>query len=125
MGSHPANLAVRFLLEIAALVSTGIWGWNLTEDWLRFFLAIGIPVVLAAIWGTFAVPDDPSRSGKAPIKTPGIIRLILEIAIFILAVWSLYDLGFARCSLAMGLATFLHYSLSYDRIIWLISSKKN
>jgi len=92
MGSHPINLLVRFLLEIAALLSVGTWGWKQNDNWLRFALAIGLPIILAIIWGTFSVPNDPSRSGSAPIVTPGIIRLIIELGVFALATWSLYDM---------------------------------
>jgi hypothetical protein len=121
MGAHPINLAVRFLLEISGLVSLGIWGWKQSDGWLRFVLAIGIPIIFAAIWGTFAVPDDPSRSGKAPIATPGIIRLVIELGFFSCAIWSLYDVGFKKVSLAFGIMVVLHYLISYDRIKWLIS----
>ena len=44
MGSHPINLAVRFLLEVAVLLSMGTWGWRHGEGWLRFVLAALIPV---------------------------------------------------------------------------------
>jgi hypothetical protein len=33
MGSHPINLAIRFLLEVAALTSTGMWGWRVSDAW--------------------------------------------------------------------------------------------
>ncbi len=122
MGSHPINLAIRFILELAALLATGMWGWKRYGDgWLRFILAFGIPIVLAVIWGTFAVPDDPSRSGQAPVVTPGIIRLIIELAFFGFAGWALYDVGYIKTSLAMGIIVILHYIVSYDRIIWLLS----
>lgn len=121
MGSHTINLIIRFLLEIAALVSVGIWGWRQTDGWLRFFLAIGIPILLAVIWGVFAVPDDPSRSGSAPIVTPGIIRLVIELGIFAFAMWSLYDIGLTKFSWTFGIIVILHYVISYDRFIWLIS----
>lgn len=121
MGSHPINLAVRFLLELAALVSVGIWGWNRSEGWLRFVLAIGIPIILAAIWGTFAVPDDPSRSGAAPVVTPGFVRLVIELGIFAFAAYSLYDMGHIKLCIALSSIVLIHYILSYDRILWLIS----
>ncbi len=121
MGSHPINLAIRLILELSALVSSGIWGWRQGEGWLRFVFAIGIPIILAAIWGTFAVPNDPSRSGTAPIVTSGIIRLLLELGIFAFATLSLHNMGFIKLSLALGIATVLHYIMSYDRILWLIS----
>ncbi len=121
MGSHPINLAIRFILELSALVSVGVWGWRQNDGWLRFVLAIGIPVILAAIWGTFAVPEDPSRSGGAPIVTSGVLRLIIELAFFGIAVWALYDIGFIKISIALGIIVILHYIFSYDRIIWLLS----
>jgi len=120
MGSHPINLIIRFLLEIIALFSVGLWGWKQSDGWLRFVLAIGIPIILAAIWGTFAVPNDPSRSGSAPIVTPWIIRLLIELGFFAFATWSVYDMGFSKISLALCITVVLHYILSYDRIMWLI-----
>lgn len=117
MGSHPINLAVRFLFELAALLTVGVWGWR---QGVRFALTFGIPIILAAIWGTFAVPDDPSRSGSAPIAIPGIIRLAIELSIFALATWALHDLGAARFSWIFGIIVAVHYIFSYDRIIWLV-----
>ncbi len=72
MGSHPINLAVRFILELTALVAAGMWGWHQSEGWLKFLLVITLPLLIAIVWGTFAVPDDPSRSGAAPIPISGI-----------------------------------------------------
>ncbi len=123
MGSHPINLAFRFLLELAALVSSGIWGWQQSDGGLRYIPAIGIPVVLAAVWGTFAVPNDPSRSGKAPVATPGIIRLLIELALFAFASWALFDSGYSKLCFVLVAAVFVHYALSYDRIIWLVTKK--
>ena len=96
MGSHPANLILRFLLEFIALISLGVWGWNQSESWFRFVLAIGIPGSIAVIWGTFAVPNDPSRSGSAPVATAGFIRLIIEFGVFGLAIWALHDMGWQQ-----------------------------
>ena len=120
MGSHPINLAVRFILELSALLTMGIWGWHQSESWPRLVLALGIPLLVAGIWGTFAVPEDPSRSGKAPVPVPGILRLVIELAVFGFAVWALYNLGNTTLSWIMLIVVLLHYSVSYDRIIWLI-----
>lgn len=121
MGAHPINLTIRFLLEIVTLISVGMWGWKQGGGWLRFVLAIGIPIVLAAIWVTFAVPNDPSRSGAAPIVTAGFIRLLIELGFFAFGIWSLYSLGFTKASLALGIIGVIHYLVSYDRIAWLLS----
>ena len=120
MGSHPINLAVRFLLEITVLVAIGFWGWNQSEGWLQYVLALGLPIILATIWGTFAVPNDPSRSGKAPIVTPGIIRLVIELAFFSIGTWAIYNLGYSISAWVFGLIVAIHYLISYDRIRWLL-----
>jgi len=121
MGSNPLNLAIRFLLEVAALITFGIWGWYTgNPGWLPYAMAIGIPTIAAVIWGIFNVPDDPSRSGNAPVVVPGVIRLIIELAFFALATWALYDLGYSRMSIVFGVVAVLHYLVSYDRIIWLL-----
>lgn len=122
MSSHPLNLTVRFLLELSALFVLGLWGWQQREDGLRFVLAIGIPLLLAVLWGVFAVPNDPSRSGKAPVPVPGWLRLLLELAFFGLAVWALAGLGYSTAAWLLGLLVFVHYLVSYDRIRWLLST---
>lgn len=119
MAYHPLNLTLRFLLELAALVAVGAWGWQQREDGLRFALAIGIPLLLAAAWGVFAVPDDPSRSGKAPLSVPGLLRLLFELAFFALAVWALYAIGQTNLGWIFGVVVVLHYLSSYDRMLWL------
>ena len=121
MGSHPINLAVRFLLELFALLVMGAWGWRQTDNWLKFVLALGIPLILAIVWGTFAVPNDPSRSGAAPVAVPGILRLVIELAIFGLAVWALLDMGLTSFSWILTIIVVLHYLASYDRIRWLLA----
>jgi hypothetical protein len=121
MGSHPLNLTIRFLLEVLALVALGVWGWQQQTGWLRLVLAFGLPVLAAAVWGTFAVPNDPSRSAAAPVPIPGLLRLLLEAAIFGLATLSLFMLGAITLGLVFGIAVVIHYLVSYDRVMWLLS----
>ena len=120
MGSNPINLAVRFLLEIVGLVALGWWGWNQADGILRFGLALGIPFLAALLWGTFAVPDDPSRSGEARVPVPGIVRLLLELAFFAAATWSLFAMDATTLGWIYGIAVLIHYVISYDRIAWLV-----
>lgn len=120
MGSNPINLFVRFILEMMALAAMGLWAWKLSGSWIRFVLVLGVPIIAAAIWGTFAVPDDPSRSGAAPIVVHGIVRLAIEFVFFGFSVWVFWDLGYKILSWILGIAITLHYVISYDRIIWLL-----
>ncbi len=77
-------------------------------------------MIFAFLWGIFAVPEDPSRNGKAPVPTKGWIRLVLEIALFAISCWMLYDLGYWQIALAYIIAILFHYIISYDRIMWLL-----
>ena len=121
MGANPINLAVRFILEIAALAAIGQWAWQLAEKtWLRVLFTIAAVVLSAAVWGTFAVPNDPSRSGHAPIPTLGWVRLLLELAFFFFAVWSFFATGGKIWGTVLAVVTLVHYLVSYDRVIWLL-----
>lgn len=122
MGSNPANLVLRFLLELAALAASGFWGWRQADGALGVVLALGIPVIEMILWGTFRVPEDASSSGKAPVPVPGPVRLILELTFFAFAVWALFDIDSTTLGWVMGGAVLAHYLLSYDRVIWLIRS---
>lgn len=123
MGSHPINLMIRFILELLALAAVGFWAWKSFDGILQYILGIGLPIIMTIIWGTFAVPDDPSRSGKAPIPVSGTLRLLIEFLFFALATWSLYDLQEIELSSIFGGLVIIHYLVSYDRISWLLSKK--
>jgi hypothetical protein len=121
MGFHPLNLGFRFLLELAALVAFGFWGWSLAAGAMRFVLALTAPIAAASVWGLFNVPGDRSRSGTAPIPVKGIARLALELAFFALAVWALVASGHAGLGIILAVAVAIHYAISYDRIAWLVA----
>jgi hypothetical protein len=120
MSSHPINMLLRFLLELCVLAVAGYWGWSVSKGFTRFLLVWGVPLLLAIVWGTFAVPNDPSRSGHAPIPVPGVIRLALELANFGFAVWALYAVGQPLMGWILAVLVIVHYVLSYDRITWLV-----
>ena len=121
MSSNPINLLVRFLMEISALISIGMWGWQQGNGISRFLIAIGIPLVAAAIWGTFRVPNDP---GKAPIAVPGFIRLIYEFLFFGFAIWALFNINYITLGWIFLIILVIHYVISYDRLLWLLKQKR-
>lgn len=120
MSQNPLNLAIRFILEIVALVAIGYWGWTRGSGAVRYLLTIGLPLLAAVMWGVFAVPGDRSRSGSAPVPVPGWLRLSLELGLFGFAVWGLYDAGAATAAWLLGAVVVVHYAVSYDRILWLL-----
>ena len=125
MGSHPVNLALRFVLELAALLVLGVWGSRQGEGVLSIVLALGVPFIAAALWGIFNVPNDPSRSGKSPVPVPGVVRLLYEVVFFGFAAWALFSMGSATLSLTFGVIVIIHYLLSYDRVQWLVTTRSS
>jgi len=114
------NLAVRFFLEMSGLLTLGMWGWEKGDDTLKIIFALAIPIFFAAIWGIFAVPDDPSRSGNAPIIVPGLVRLVIELAFFTTVVWALFAMRHSLLGWMFGATVVVHYIVSYERISWLL-----
>jgi len=123
MSKHPLNNAVRFLLELASIAVFGIWGYHQSDSGFKILLAILLPLGFAVLWGVFAVKDDPSRSGKTIVKTPGIIRLLLELGLFGAAAWMLLDLDYTLIALILGLTVVIHYLISFERMAWLLKQK--
>lgn len=118
---HPLNLALRFGLELAALAAIAWYGGQMTDDRLgRLVAAVALPLIAATLWGVFTVPADPSRSGKAPVAVPGSVRLLLELALFGFATWSLIASKAQTLGLVLGAIVLLHYVASYDRVRWLL-----
>ena len=120
MGQNPLNLALRFMLELAALASLGYWGWTQFDGVFRFLLAIGLPLLAATIWGTFRVPGDASANGGAPVPVRGILRLLIELTLFVFATWALFNAGATINAFIFGGLALFHYIISYDRIAWLM-----
>jgi len=125
MATHPANLAARFLLELAALYALSYWGWTQHTGVVRWLWTVGLPLVAALLWYTFNVPDDSSRSGQAPIPVPGWLRLVLELALFAASTAALYAANRPAWAMVFLVIVVIHYALSYDRIQWLLAQKKS
>lgn len=90
------NLAVRFLLEICVLAAAGHWGFKTGSGWfLKILLGIGMPLLIAIIWGTFGAP-------KANMQLHGLMLLVLEIIVFGSGVAALFAMK--NYSLAWGFA---------------------
>ena len=45
MSENPVNLALRFLLELAALAALGQWGWVAHDGAARWVWTVGLVVV--------------------------------------------------------------------------------
>jgi len=117
MSNNPLNLALRFILEMAALVAMAWWGWAAHTGGARWLWAIALPLLAAVVWGVFRVPNDPR---DAPVAVPGPARLLIEAAVFGGATWCLYAAGRASLAWLFGGIVLLHYLASYDRVTRLL-----
>jgi hypothetical protein len=86
-GLRAANLALRFLLELAALAALSYWGFHTGTTLLSdVLLGVGAPLVAAVVWGTFAAPKSSRR-----LRGPALIAL--QMAVFAAGVAALAATG--------------------------------
>jgi len=116
------NLTLRFALEIGALIGLGIAAWQSTSGPVRWITAIAVPLIAAALWGTFNVLNDPSRSGEAPVKVSGWLRLIIELTILGGGAVAIGIVGGRIAWIGFAVLILVHYAASWSRIQWLIST---
>ena len=114
---------LRFALELAAFAGLGLYGWYGFEGTLRWLAVIGLPLLAMAAWGTFAVPEDPSRSGNAPVRVPGWLRLGLELAVLLGGALAMHESGHQTLGWVLAAAVLVHYAISWDRIAWLLEHR--
>ena len=117
---HPANLALRFILEVSALSGYGILAWRSANGGWRVVVLVLVLCIVMTFWGVFAVPNDPSRSGSAPIPVSGLVRLGLELVILLGGALSFYWAGYNLAAISLAIFVLLHYALSSARIVWLL-----
>lgn len=116
-----ATLALRLLLELglfAGIVAAANMNYDGVTVWVASIVSI---VVAAALWGVFAVRNDPSRSGKTVVNTPGLARLALELGLFgVVTAWLIVGEGYIPAAV-LGGATLVHYASWPARIKWLLA----
>ena len=91
-----ANLALAFLLELAALAAFAYWGFNTGDSTLvHVVLGIGVPVLGAVLWGIFAAP-------KSTRRLQGIAYWAFKVAFFALASAALVAAGQVTLGVLLG-----------------------
>jgi len=120
---HPVNALLRFLLELAALVSYGYWGWYHYDGIIRWIFAIGLPLFVATLWGVFRIPGDASASGEAVVPVAGLTRLVLELAVFGFAALSLFSSEKFNIAMIFSGLIIVHYLSSIERIGWMLRQR--
>ena len=115
------NLALRFALEVTALVGIGMAGWRLADGTWGWILVIAAPLVAAVLWGTFNVIDDPSRSGAAPVEVAGPVRLMVELVVLGAGTAAFLVGGPRWVGVLVAVAVVVHYATSWARVRWLLT----
>ena len=114
------QLALRFGLELASLYALGAWVAQRFDGGWRYAAGWGSAAMVAALWVTFAVVGDPSRSGNAPVPVPGPVRLALELAVFISGAAALAARGQWLAFAAFVSVLVVHHAGTTARIAWLL-----
>lgn len=100
-----SNLALRFLLELAALVAFGYWGFTTGNGTgSKILLGIGVPIAVAAVWGVFVSP-------KALVALPFPAKIVLGLLILELAAGALVLAGQPAIGIAFGVIVLFNAAL--------------
>ncbi len=78
------NAGIAFLLELAMLIAFGYWGFYGDKSiLLKWLLGIGVPLVVAIIWGIFLAP-------RANHRLNSVGGNLLSLFLFLLAAAALF-----------------------------------
>ncbi len=97
--------ALRFLSEIFAIVSLGIWGFTMFAFWANLVIGIGAPLLAIVLWGLFRAP-------KAVFAVDPFVNALVEIVVMGSAAYAWADMHhwaiaavFAVVAVVTGLIT--------------------
>jgi hypothetical protein len=100
-------ISIFFLLELAMLAAYSYWGFRIDKGMLtKLLFGIGIPIVVAVIWGTFISP-------KASIPVTTTIRIVLQAILFGCSVLALYYSGKTTLAVIFGMIILIEMILMY------------
>lgn len=104
-----ANLALAFLWELCLLVAFGYWGF-VTGDalWLKLLLGIGLPVLVAVVWGLFMAPKAARRLSRPWHE-------VAEVALFGLGALALFAAGQPTLAILFAVVFAINFVL---RLVW-------
>ena len=80
------NDVLRFVLELFAIVSLGIWGFIAWPLPWNIVVGIGAPVIAILLWALF-------RSPRAVLRTDPFVKAIVEVVVMGSAAFAWWDLG--------------------------------
>lgn len=114
---RPVDLALRAILELAAVAGVLLGGMASVAGVAGVLLGVGGAVAAAAAWATFRVPGDP---GPSPWPVPGAARLALELVLLAIGALGWLLAGWLLAGLLVGALIVGHYLMTADRARWLL-----
>lgn len=101
------NLGLAFFLELAMLAAFAFWGFQTGKiPIMKFLLGIGIPLVVAVIWGIFMAP-------KSSMQLQGAAYFAVKLMLFSMAAVALYATGRHGLGIALAVAFVINTVLLY------------
>lgn len=103
------NLGLTFLLELTMLAAFGYWGFQGEKSvWVKWGLGIGIPLVVAILWGIWLAPMANQRLNI-------IGGTLLSSGLFLLAALALYQTNHPTLAIALAGITIVNWALA---LLW-------
>lgn len=93
----PFQVAIRFLLELAALVAAGIVGASIGSPPLGLVGGLGLVIVFAVVWGLFLAP-------RARFPQPATVRLVAGTIVLELPALGLAVIGPTTAGVILAVA---------------------
>lgn len=99
-----ANLAAKFILELAALAAFAYWGGTVGSGAVSVVIAICAPLLAAVLWGALAAPNASRR-------LPTRLRIPFELTVFGLAALALGSAMSLLAGIVFALAAVINAAL--------------
>ena len=104
-----ANLALRFLLELCALVALAYWGFQAGRGLIvKVGLGIGAPLLTAVVWAMLVAPN-------AAVHLPGLMPFVLGLVILGLAAVAVAAVGHPFLAVIFGVIVVINAALM---LVW-------
>lgn len=101
------NLTIVFFMELAMLTSFALYGYSIgNKTWMSITLALVFPAAAIMVWGIWCAPKSAHR-----LKMP--YQIFFRLVMFLLASWSLYNIGKTTPAVLMAVLALLTQIVSY------------
>ena len=102
----PANLGLRFLLELSALAAVGYWGVETVDGVVGWVLGLAAVGAVIAVWALFVSP-------KHTVGVSERVSFGIELAVWLAAAAALYATDHTALALAFLVVSVISGILNY------------